>query len=70
MENVFVSRLMRLISSLSIENKLEILSKLSENLKVDISAKEDKKENLLNELFGSWSDVDDDLSNEILQART
>jgi len=70
MENVAVKRLMRLIDPLSIENKLDILLKLSENLKTDLTSKKNDKEDLLNDLFGVWSQTDDILLEDILQART
>lgn len=70
MENVAISRLMRLISPLSVESKLEILSKISENLKIDLSSKKSDKEDLLDELFGSWKDMRDGLVDEIMNSRT
>ncbi len=70
MENIAVNRLMRLINALSTEGKLEILSRLSENLKLDFHPKENKKELLLEELFGAWSDTDEGLAEEILKSRT
>ena len=70
MENIAVTRLMRLINSLSIESKLEILSKLSENLKVSFNSNKSTKESLLEELFGSWSETGDDLLKDILDSRT
>jgi len=70
MENIAVSRLMKLINSLSIESKLDILSKLSENLKVSIESKKAPRENLLDELFGAWNDTDEDLWKDVLESRT
>ncbi len=70
MEKIIVNRLMRLINALSIENKLEILSKLSENLKIDFNSKNNKKENLLDELFGAWSEINLNLSDDIMNSRT
>ena len=70
MENIAVTRLMRLINPLSVESKLEILSKLSENLKMNFNSEENAKDKLLNELFGTWSDSADSLANEILESRT
>lgn len=70
MEHIAVSRLMRLIKPLSIESKLEILSKLSDNLKVNFKAEKTAKDKLLDELFGAWSDTVDNLANDILESRT
>jgi len=70
MENIAVSRLMRLINSLSIESKLEILSKLSDNLKKTFNTEKTTKENLLDDLFGSWSDMSDSVSKDIFESRT
>ena len=54
---------------MSVEIKLEILSKLSENLKIDFHSKRSNKEKLLDELFGAWSHLNGNLSNEILSNR-
>lgn len=70
MENIAVSRLMRIINSLNVDTKLEILSKISESLKVDFSNREDNKLRLLEELSGAWSDMDDNIVDIILNART
>jgi len=58
MENISVIRLMRLIKPLSFELKLEILSELTNNLKDKFKSKRNEKEKLLNELFGSWDETD------------
>ncbi len=70
MDNIAVSRLMRLINGLSIESKLEILTKLSENLKKNFNSEKQTKENLLDELFGLWNDTNVNLANDILESRT
>lgn len=70
MEKIIVNRLMRLINALSLENKLEILSKLSEDLKIDFNSKNSRKENLLDELFGVWTDIKVNLSDDIMNSRT
>lgn len=69
MEKIAISRLMRLINSLSLESKLEILSKLTENLKLDFKSKKSSKENLLDKLYGSWSDIDDKITKDIIDSR-
>ena len=60
MENYIVSRYIKLFEVLSIEVKLELLAKLTENIKSSFKkpTKPDKIL-LLNQLYGAWSDVDD-----------
>jgi len=71
MENMAVARLMRVINSLSIESKLEILSKLSENLKISLNSKNSHRENLLEELSGSWNEmIGDETLKDIIGSRT
>ncbi len=70
MENIAINRLMRLINSLSIESKLEVLSKLSESLKISINPKNSSKDRLLDELYGAWKDIDDDLIKDIFKNRS
>ena len=70
MDKIAVSRLMKLINGLSIESKLEILSKLSENVKKSFNSGKHTKENLLDELFGLWNDTNENLANDILESRT
>ncbi len=70
MESATVTRFMRLIAALSTEMKLEILSKLSENLKADFYAKEDERSELLKEVTGAWSGTDDDLAEKVISSRT
>ena len=64
------TRFMQLITPLSTEVKLEILSRLSESLKANFRAPQNNKEQLLDKLFGAWSDMDDDLSEDIIGSRT
>ena len=70
MENILITRLMRLINSLSIESKREILSKLSDSLKNSLSPNNNSKDRLLDELCGAWSDESSDLANDILNSRS
>jgi len=75
MENIAISKLMKIINSLSAESKLEILSKLSNSLKIDFkqSSSLDSTNNnevLLDELFGAWKDLPDELEEDIIAART
>jgi len=71
MENYIVSRYLRLFEALSIELKLELLSKLTESLHKGFKKPEKDKATLLNELFGAWSDVDDEkMIKEIYNSRS
>lgn len=56
MENIIVYNFMRLIAPLKIETKLELLARLSENLREDYHTEPVDKESLLEELHGSWRD--------------
>lgn len=69
-ESRMATRFMQLITPLSTEVKLEILSRLSENLKANFRAPQNNKEQLLDKLFGAWSDVDDSFSEEIISSRS
>jgi hypothetical protein len=70
METIVINKLMRLIDPLSVDLKLELLSKLSDSLKTDFKSNKTEKEVLFEELYGAWSDMDDDLEKEILESRT
>ena len=59
----------KLINPLSVELKLELLSKLSDNLKTEFKSNKTEKEILLEELYGAWSDVEDNLEEEIIANR-
>ena len=70
MENIAVSRIMRLVHPLSTDLKLEVLTKLSESIKKEFLILNNSREQLLEELSGTWSDLPDNLSDEILSNRT
>jgi len=70
MEATVINKLMRLIDPLSVDLKLELLSKLSNSLKTDFKSNKTEKEVLFEELYGAWSDIDDDLEKEIMESRT
>jgi hypothetical protein len=65
MENLIVERYMRLIEPLPFEIKLELISKIFENLKTKIGRPEVDKSVLIDELYGSWSDVDESIIEDI-----
>lgn len=70
MENLIVERYMRLIEPLPFEIKLALISKIFENLKTNIGRPEVSKDELINELYGSWDDVDDSIIEDIYSRRT
>lgn len=70
MENLIVERYMRLIEPLPFEIKLALISKIFENLKTNIGRPEVNKDELINELYGSWDDVDDSIIEDIYSRRT
>lgn len=70
MDHTLVNRYMKLIEPLAFELKLELLAKLSESLKGSVVPSPRDKEKLLDELSGSWSDVDDSLIDTIMESRS
>jgi hypothetical protein len=71
MENVILSKYERLFDSLSLELKIELLSRLTESIKNSLPTKEkSNKEELLHELYGSWSEMGEDLTKVIYDSRT
>jgi hypothetical protein len=71
MENYIISRYLRLFEALSIEVKLELLSKLTESIHKGFKKPQKDKTTLLNELFGAWSDIDDEkIIKEIYNSRS
>ena len=69
MSNTTVIRLMKLIKPLSFEMKLEILSELTKSLKTKLNNKDNEKEKMLDQLFGSWNDTNDKLIKDIYDSR-
>lgn len=70
MENLIVNRYMRLIAPLTTETKLELVSKIVENLRSGVVRPALDKEKLLETLYGSWSDMEDTIINDIINSRT
>ncbi|HMQ07323.1 MAG TPA: hypothetical protein PKC30_08475 [Saprospiraceae bacterium] len=72
MERLIAERYMKLIEPLGFEIKMELISKIFESLRGTISKPEPEpdKEKLLNELYGAWSEVDNDFIDEIYEMRT
>ncbi|WP_020535563.1 hypothetical protein [Lewinella cohaerens] len=71
MEDLLISKYVKLFELMSLESKIELLSKLTESMKKGFSkkAEPDKKE-LSRELFGAWADIDDDITELIYSSRT
>ena len=75
MENTIVNNYMKLIEPLAFGIKLELLSKLSENIRESLNKETLEKssgsnDDILDELSGTWSDVSDNLVEEIYASRT
>lgn len=70
MENALISRYLKLFEPLSTELKLELLAALSENIKAGWKKSRVNKKLLFNDLRGSWSDVSEDIEEEIYSSRT
>lgn len=71
MDSLVADKYMRMIEPLAIEIKLELLTKLPDDLRRNFGrppAKVDK-EKLLEELSGTWKDIDDELVDHIISNR-
>jgi hypothetical protein len=55
---------------LDIEAKLELMARLSENINQTFRRPEKNKNDLLESLSGSWTDVDDNIIDDIYASRT
>ena len=70
MEKLLISRYIKLFEVLSLDIKLELLSRLTESIKKGIEQNKKSDKELINELSGSWKDVDDNIIDEIYSSRT
>lgn len=72
MEELLISRYSKMFELLSLESKLELISRLVESIKSEsIAPKEESdKQQLAQSLFGAWSDTDEDLIDVIYSSRT
>ena len=68
--NMEIREIMKLLHPLSVSGKLEIISRLTRELKSDIPTEKERKNKLLDELYGSWKDMDEDLEEDIMSSRT
>lgn len=63
--------IMKLLHPLSLTSKLEIISRLTKEIKTGLPVVEkEEKSILLNELYGSWEDIGDDVIEDIINSRT
>lgn len=59
------------IDRLDLDSKLALLSALTDSIKSSLMSKKANKSELLNELYGSWSDVDEsNLIDDIYEGRS
>lgn len=67
-----INNIMKLIHALSLESKLEIMSRLSSEIKSDIPPQSNdiEKSVLVDRLYGAWKDIDEDIFKSILENRT
>jgi hypothetical protein len=67
-----INNIMKLIHALSLEGKLEIMSRLSSEIKSDILPQSNPvaKSVLVDRLYGAWKDIDEDIFKSILESRT
>lgn len=72
MENLLLNHYAHLFDTLSLEIKLELLSKLTQSIKEEVAlpVPSVQKETLVDQLFGAWSDIDDDITDLIYESRT
>jgi len=68
--NMEIREIMKLLYPLSVSGKLEIISRLTRELKSDIPTEEERKNKLLDELYGSWKEMDENIVEDILSNRT
>jgi len=71
MENLLISKYVKLFELMSLELKIELLSRLADSIKSGYSGdREPDKKELSRELFGAWADMDDDITELIYSSRT
>lgn len=70
MENFVLDKYMRMFDLLDIEAKLELLTRLTDNINKSFKKPKKNKEALLDALCGTWSDVDDSIIDDIYSSRT
>lgn len=70
MDNYLITRYTKLFETLSMELRLELLSRLTEVIKKGFKKSEEEKSKLLKELYGLWKDIDEEVVKDIYDSRT
>ncbi|NJC28520.1 hypothetical protein GGR27_004045 [Lewinella antarctica] len=71
MDSIVVRNYISVIDRLDLDSKLALLSALTDSIKSSLMSKKANKSELLNELYGSWSDVDEsNLIDDIYEGRS
>lgn len=70
MDNYLITRYTKLFETLSMELRLELLSRLTEVIKKGFKKSEEEKSKLLKELYGLWKDIDEEVVKDIFDSRT
>jgi len=70
MKELIINRYLKMFEGLSLELKLELLSKLTDSLKKGVNKPKLDKKHLLNELYGAWKDTEEDMISTIYKSRT
>lgn len=71
MDNLVLSSYMKLFESLSLDSRLSLITAMTESVRNTIQTEKKSKLELLHELSGAWSDVDDELMiKDIYESRT
>lgn len=70
MEEIVLNKYIRMFDLLDLEAKLELLARLSENVHHSFKKPKRNKDDLLESISGSWSDVDDRIVDDIYNSRT
>ena len=71
MNNLSISKYTKLLEVMSLESKIELLSILTESIKQGLTKKKvvDKAQ-IAKDLFGTWADIDDNITDLIYSSRT
>lgn len=70
MEKIIMNNYIRMFDLLEIENKIELLARLSDNVNKTFRKPKKDKNELLESISGAWADIDDDIVDDIYNSRT
>ena len=70
MENAQVTIYSKMLQSLPLDVRLELLSALTESIYEELASKPQGKAQLLSSIHGAWSDMPNDPTEEIYHTRT